>query len=51
MSNGDFFDIDEFVIDPEEVTAPVDAGEIFDTGREQDLFSSGTPQDIFTTKD
>ena len=47
---GDFFDIDEFVIDPDEI-APVSDEELFDTGREQDLFSSGVPQDIFNTKD
>ena len=50
MNNDDFFDIDEFVIDPDEI-APVDESELFDTGREQDLFSSGIPQDIFTTKE
>jgi hypothetical protein len=46
----DFFDIDEFVIDPDDL-APVDDSELFDTGRDQDLFSSGTPQDIFTAGD
>ena len=46
----DFFDIDEFVIDPDELTN-VPESEIFDTGNPQDLFSSGTPQDIFSTKD
>lgn len=51
MADNDFFDIDEFVIDPDEVQAPVNSGEVFDTGHDQDLFSSGTPQDIFTTKD
>ncbi len=46
----DFFDIDEFVIDPEELqNAP--GGEVFDTGYDQDLFSSGTPQDIFNAKE
>lgn len=48
MADNDFFDIDEFVIDPDEI-APVDESELFDTGRDQDLFSSGNPQDIFTT--
>lgn len=47
----DFFDIDEFVIDPEELQNHPERGEVFDTGHDQDLFSSGTPQDIFTTKD
>lgn len=46
----DFFDIDEFVIDPDEVGAVSDE-ELFDTGRDQDLFSSGTPQDIFNTRE
>jgi len=46
----DFFDIDEFVIDPDELTN-VPPDEIFDTGQQQDLFSSGVQQDIFTTKD
>jgi len=48
--DGDFFDIDEFVIDPDELTN-VPESEIFDTGQQQDLFSSGVQQDIFTTKD
>jgi len=46
----DFFDIDEFVIDPDEI-APVEEGELWDTGQTQDIFSSGHPQDIFTTKE
>lgn len=46
----DFFDIDEFVIDPDEI-ANVSDEELFDTGREADLFSSGTPQDIFNTRE
>lgn len=50
MNNDDFFDIDEFVIDPEEINQ-VSEEELFDTGREPDLFSSGTPQDIFNTRD
>lgn len=48
MQNDDFFNIDEFVIDPDEVGA-VTEDELFDTGRDPDLFSSGTPQDIFNT--
>jgi hypothetical protein len=44
--DGDFFDIDEFVIDPDEL-APVEEQELFDTGQRPDLFSSGIPQDIF----
>lgn len=47
----DFFDIDEFVIDPDEVNAPVEEGELFDTGHESDLFSSGQPTDLFSTKE
>jgi len=47
----DFFDIDEFVIDPDELQNSPANGEVFDTGHDQDLFSSGTPQDIFSTKD
>jgi hypothetical protein len=43
----DFFDMDEFIIDPDEI-APVDEMELWDTGQSQDLFSSGEPQDIFT---
>lgn len=50
MAEGDFFDIDEFVIDPDEL-APVNPDEVFDTGQSQDLFSSGVPQDIFSTKE
>jgi len=49
--DGDFFDIDEFVIDPDEVQAPVEEGELFDTGNPQDLFSSGQPSDLFSTKE
>lgn len=48
--DGDFFDIEEFVIDPDEL-APVEEGELFDTGQSPDLFSSGQKQDIFTTKE
>ena len=47
--NDDFFDIDEFVIDPAEVESVPTTDELFDTGRDQDLFSSGVPQDIFNT--
>jgi len=46
----DFFNIDEFVIDPDEV-GEVSDEELFDTGQAPDLFSSGTPQDIFNTKE
>jgi len=48
--NDDFFDIDEFVIDPGEVDTVPTNDELFDTGRDPDLFSSGVPQDIFNTK-
>jgi hypothetical protein len=47
----DFFDIDEFVIDPGEAENMPTTDEMFDTGRDQDLFSSGVPQDIFNTKE
>lgn len=50
MAQDDFFNIDEFVIDPEEI-APAEEGEIFDTGQAQDVFSSGQKSDIFTTKE
>ena len=46
----DFFDIDEFVIDPEELNN-VAEGEVFDTGQAPDFYSTGVPQDIFSTKD
>ena len=45
----DFFDMDEFIIDPDEIT-PVDEMDLWDTGNTQDLFSSGEPQDIFTAE-
>lgn len=48
--DGDFFDIEEFVIDPDEL-APVEPRELFDTGQAPDLFSSGQPQDIFNAKE
>ena len=45
----DFFDMDEFMIDPEE--QPVEDWELFDTGQSSDIFSSGQPQDIFNTNE
>lgn len=50
MMNDDFFNIDELVIDPDEI-APVEEGELWDTGQVQDIFSSGQPSDLFSTKD
>jgi hypothetical protein len=47
----DFFDQDEFLIDPtDEDTATTTMGS-WDTGIQPDIFSSGEKPDIFSTKE
>jgi hypothetical protein len=47
MEFEDFFDQEDFLIDPDELENK--DGETWDTGIEPDIFSSGVEQDIFTT--
>jgi len=49
MAFDDFFQQDEFLIDPEDVVATT--GENWDTGIQRDIFASGDIQDIFSTKE
>jgi hypothetical protein len=49
MAFDDFFQQDEFMIDPEDLETP--QGESWDTGIQQDIFASGEKQDIFNTRD
>ena len=49
MSFDDFFDQNDFLIDPEEMEN--NSGETFDTGIAPDIFTSGQQPDIFNTKD
>jgi len=49
MAFEDFFDQEDFLIDPEDVNSGT--GETWDTGSSPDIFTSGQAPDIFTTKD
>lgn len=49
MQFDDFFDQDDFLIDPEDLENTSD--ENWDTGVKPDIFVSGGEQDIFSTKD
>ena len=49
MAFDDFFQQDEFLIDPEDLETP--SGENWDTGIQPDIFATGESPDIFTTKD
>lgn len=49
MAFDDFFQSDEFLIDPEDLETP--SGENWDTGIQPDIFATGELPDIFTTKD
>ena len=50
MVMDDFFDQDDFLIDPEDIEENT-SGETWDTGISPDIFASGESQDIFSTKD
>lgn len=45
----DFFQQDEFLIDPEDIKPSEDV-ENWDTGNTPDIFASGQEPDIFSTK-
>jgi len=49
MQFDDFFDQEDFLIDPEDLENKSD--EAWDTGINPDIFTSGVEQDIFTTKE
>lgn len=49
MSFDDFFNQEDFLIDPDDMENT--SGETFDTGIVPDIFASGQSPDIFTTKD
>ena len=50
MSFDDFFQQDEFLIDPEDIQDLPATTENWDTGNVPDIFASGDSPDIFTTK-
>jgi hypothetical protein len=49
MAFDDFFQQDEFLIDPEDFKQS-DGIENWDTGNQPDIFASGNEPDIFSTK-
>ena len=49
MQFDDFFDQEDFMIDPEDLENKSD--EVWETGIDPDIFVSGAEQDIFSTKD
>jgi hypothetical protein len=47
----DFFDQQDFVIDPDDLHSRENVNEDWDTGVTPDVFKSGGDQDIFSTKE